>query len=992
MALTSSSIPNLIQGVSQQPDSLRSVSQLEAQENCFSSTVEGLSRRPPTEHIQKISSVPFDTAFIHTINRDVTQRYKMVLSNGGIQVFGLDGVQKTIAYTDENLEILPATASMVTGATFQIAAAPGETLIDFTVTGITTATVIFEASPNADMSGAVPLATVSTNGTTVGLAIGANLYMRARISAWTSGSVEASVTYKNVRYLLTTDAKSKMRALTVADYTFVLNTEVIPGMDTVLSPSRTKEALVFVNQGQLGSVYNTYIDGFKESTFTTSATDNTTDTTANIATNILNDLNTARTTCLLLPGTSSVKTGVTRKISPDVGVTSVDYMYGGTSPVGTTQMQMSVDGVAWDVVAQRSVAGTTFGIPIGSYIYVRIVCTVYTSGVINGNANYNWGYGFQLSGSTVWVQNLLNNDFAIKVDDPQGQSGIMAFKDTTLKFSSLPAIAPNGFVIAIDPDPSNDKGKYFVQAVSRQATDTFGQVNWTESIKQGIPYSVNQLSMPYALIHNPDDTFNFKVQPWVDRLVGETTLLSNPDPSFIGTPINEIMFYKNRLGFLSDENFVFSEIGQYFNFWRTSIAVIKDSDPVDSRASNITVSILKRAVIHNKNLMLFSDQTQFLIPNDVALTSKTVRCDAVSNYTSLLDVAPVNAGAGIYFMFNRESYAGMCELTVSQTDSSVYESDEVSAHVPAYIPAGVFRLANSTLADCSVVLTTGDPSAAYVYKTKSQKTNKVQSAWFRWNFADNTASVTKVLNADWIDSTLYLMIQRNGEVFLEKIRLLPNFVDANSTYVTCLDRRLTEAQITGLSYNAFLNQTTFTLPYAITSSKMVVATRGIADNTGKDVVGRILQIVSATIGGTTMIVTGNYTNNPLWIGQRFFSNAQLSTLYVRKPSPGGTGLIVDSSGILQLLKGTVVYSKSGPFVVSVTPVARPTSDYIFSGLIVGDSLNIVGATNLRSGQFKFSILTNNETVKITLHSDSTLPFHFTSLDWEGNFTKRSQGR
>jgi len=224
------------------------------------------------------------------------------------------------------------------------------------------------------------------------------------------------------------------------------------------------------------------------------------------------------------------------------------------------------------------------------------------------------------------------------------------------------------------------------------------------------------------------------------------------------------------------------------------------------------------------------------------------------------------------------------------------------------------------------------------------------------------------------------------------MRLLPNFVDQYSTYVTCLDRRITDAQCSGFSYNTFQNQTTFTLPYTITSTQMVVVTRGIADNTGKDVVGHGLTILSAPVGGNTITVLGNYTNNPLWIGQRFLSNAELSTIYVRKPAAAGQTGAVDSSSILQLLKGTVVYSKSGPFTVSVTPDARPTSDYIFSGLITGDSLNILGSQNLKSGRFKFSILTNNETVVITLHSDSTLPFHFTSLDWEGNYTKRSQGR
>lgn len=47
MTLISTSIPNLINGVSQQPPSIRLVTQAEKQENGLSSVVDGLTKRPP---------------------------------------------------------------------------------------------------------------------------------------------------------------------------------------------------------------------------------------------------------------------------------------------------------------------------------------------------------------------------------------------------------------------------------------------------------------------------------------------------------------------------------------------------------------------------------------------------------------------------------------------------------------------------------------------------------------------------------------------------------------------------------------------------------------------------------------------------------------------------------------------------------------------------------------------------------------------------------
>ena len=56
MPLVSRTIPNLVQGVSQQPEVLRLSSQATTQLNGFSSVVEGLKKRPPTNYIAKLSS------------------------------------------------------------------------------------------------------------------------------------------------------------------------------------------------------------------------------------------------------------------------------------------------------------------------------------------------------------------------------------------------------------------------------------------------------------------------------------------------------------------------------------------------------------------------------------------------------------------------------------------------------------------------------------------------------------------------------------------------------------------------------------------------------------------------------------------------------------------------------------------------------------------------------------------------------------------------
>ena len=125
MALISQSIPNLINGVSQQPPSLRLATQAEVQENGLSSVVTGLSKRPSSEHIADLGTISnLDKAFIHTIRRDENEFYSMVVDTAGaIRVFDKDGVSKTVTnnaasyltgLTDPSLELAAVSIADVT--------------------------------------------------------------------------------------------------------------------------------------------------------------------------------------------------------------------------------------------------------------------------------------------------------------------------------------------------------------------------------------------------------------------------------------------------------------------------------------------------------------------------------------------------------------------------------------------------------------------------------------------------------------------------------------------------------------------------------------------------------------------------------------------------------------------------------------------------------------------------------------------------------------
>ena len=92
MPLINTSLPNLIQGVSQQPDATRFSGQCDAQVNFMSSVVDGLTKRNGTRFVQRLGAADLTLSgdsFIHFINRSETERYVMMHNGTKLYVYNV---------------------------------------------------------------------------------------------------------------------------------------------------------------------------------------------------------------------------------------------------------------------------------------------------------------------------------------------------------------------------------------------------------------------------------------------------------------------------------------------------------------------------------------------------------------------------------------------------------------------------------------------------------------------------------------------------------------------------------------------------------------------------------------------------------------------------------------------------------------------------------------------------------------------------------------
>ena len=147
--------------------------------------------------------------------------------------------------------------------------------------------------------------------------------------------------------------------------------------------------------------------------------------------------------------------------------------------------------------------------------------------------------------------------------------------------------------------------------------------------------------------------------------------------------------------------------------------------------------------------------------------------------------------------------------------------------------------------------------------------------------------------------------------------------------------------------------------------------------------GRSIDVLSST--STTVVVSGNYSTNPVYLGNKYTFKYRFSTFYVREQKGSGSSSTINT-GRLQLKKLKLVYGDTGFFTVTLYPRARTASIHKFTGQIIGSSNFTLGQPILESGDFQVPVQCRNLDIEMEITSDSYLPCNFLSAEWEGLFT------
>lgn len=620
--------------------------------------------------------------------------------------------------------------------------------------------------------------------------------------------------------------------------------------------------------------------------------------------------------------------------------------------------KINVDGVE---VASKTTSSTS----IPDIKTNKIASDLYDNLVTNlGTTDWN----IELQNSSILLNRLDGAAFTIQATDSNADRNLFAFSKETDDLANLPTTAPDGFIIKVVGEDVNEEDDYYVKFHTNDDTVSFGLGYWQECPSPNCTYSIKAQTMPHILVREADGTFTFKLNDWTDRRCGDES--SAKTPSFIGNTIQEVFSHKGRVSLLTLDKSVYSDTEDVFAFFKKTALTKLDTDPIDIN-SNSKMVLLKHSLPFNNDLLLFSDTSQFTVTSGDTFTNSTVALDLTMEYPCSSLCKPVNIGNTALFVHNNGQHSGVYEAYIASTYNTAARS--VTEQVTSYIPKNVYKIAASILHNNALFLSYEDRSSIYVYSCYYSSEQKAQSAWSKWSFPDR-----EILNVDFVENYLYLVVQYSDGVYLEKIDFSNNQKEAINPqldYIFYTDRKIT---LSSGTYDSVNDKTEFTLPYPVLDTDIgnfvLISSNGLQ--------------TAFTKTNNKIYVKGNKSTSSFVFGKTYNSLWKLGTIFKRQQTQTGTSQVTE--GLLMLKDISISYTDSCYFKVRVIPhfTSQITSEYEYTGVITGTDSALLGKRQCYSGVFMIPVQAKNDEIDIEIINDSYLPSNFLSLEWLGDLCIR----
>tara|TARA_R100001463_G_scaffold18075_1_gene45468 strand:- start:9166 stop:12132 length:2967 start_codon:yes stop_codon:yes gene_type:complete len=596
-----------------------------------------------------------------------------------------------------------------------------------------------------------------------------------------------------------------------------------------------------------------------------------------------------------------------------------------------------------------------------------------TTGLVNAVNNIS-NYSAEQVGNVVRVTRSDTRDFNISVRGGSTNRALTVLKNTAQDIAELPSQAWPGMVLKVVNTEDAESDDYYVKFES-DAPGIPGAGNWVETVKPGLTLGLDSSTMPHALIREANGNFSLKpvgvgtaFDGWAQREVGDEN--SNPEPSFVGKTISNMFFSNNRLGFLSEDSCIMSQPSDFFNFFVTSALTISDADPIDISASSKKPPILKAAASAPKGLILFAESAQFLLSSeDLAFAPSTVKLTEISQYSYKSKVDPILTGVSATFISEAETYTKVLEVALDSINARPAIAD-ITRTVPEFIPTGLTFMEGSPTNNMMIF---GDGSKdVYIFKYFNEGEKRQLAGWAKWVFPTDVSLLSMV------NDTGYIVQYDGSSHTLQSFELLD---DPKSSPITTawgtrftprLDRYITQQDLTPVDQNDGTHKITLPSGFYVEGADIIfVPTTGQAR----------LSTITATYDNGFILVPDDLVASNFTVGLKYTSKITLPTIHVTKEN------ISDRVNVpmVEFMDLNLYYS--GRYTIEVSKQGYDT----YTTIVGSPQANIYDAGNAPLNEIAtetLPIFSPGDIVYVTVKAEDIYPSSITSYSWKGHYNNR----
>ena len=595
---------------------------------------------------------------------------------------------------------------------------------------------------------------------------------------------------------------------------------------------------------------------------------------------------------------------------------------------------------------------------------------------------------------------------AFNVSTPVGDL-LNVFTDSIEDVADLPRQCKHGYVVRV-ANSAAEEDDYYLKFFGNNDKD--GEGVWEECPKPGRNIEIDKATMPIQMVRNYVSNavrFDISQVDWDDCPVGDTTTV--PEPSFIGNKITKMLFWRNRLALLSDENINLSRPGSFYHFWPKTAVTYTATDNIDISCSSEYPAIVYDGIQVNQGLVLFTKNQQFMLTTDSdVLSAQTAKINAVSTYNFNFDTNPISLGTTVGFLDNGGKNTRFFEMSnvVREGAPDVIEQSKV---VSRLFPKGISLIANSRENSVLFFAEKGKDEI-YGYRYFSSIEKRVQNAWFRWKISGD------IQHMAMMDDSLFVIVRNNDKDVMQQFTI--KLDDATNTLVNDLGTDTTDDDLTyrlhldnatsiahtQLTYDSTNDWTTFPIPDGFNNTLGDLYAIVVPTTSDKTFQGMSGPAYTFKIGNTDSVkLPGNWkTYDPqlvkdsdtsddvtppgtIILGYTFDMEVKLPTIYYIRQV--GEGYRSEHQGSLVLHRLKFSFGPIGVYETTLDRVGKRPYTELYEAVIADDYIS--NRVQFSPDQFAtIPVYERNTNVGITLKSTHPSPATLFSMTWEGEYNNR----